>query len=131
MMTLKDKPWWVALSLIVLVFFGSGGVIWQCQEVRLSSIKTAAELREREIAVYRDTLALSDSMSRIYDEHFKTASPDEFEKLMAPLKAQMQMRVSDYEALEKQLAYLEGRKAREIPLDFLAPSAPQNVRVEQ
>lgn len=116
------------MSLLVAALLGNG-VIWQYQAARLNTIKSEAELRDREIAVYRDILALADSFSRTYDEHFKTATSAEFQRLIAPINAQMAMRISDYEALEKRLASIEGRPPRKIPLDFLKPSAPSNVRV--
>ena len=112
-----------------MILVGNGAV-WQYKAARLNTIKSTAEFREREIAVYRDIIAIADSLSREYDEHYKTDTPGEFAKRLAPIKAQIEMRISDYKSLEKQLATLEGRQPRDIPLDFLKPSAPSNVKIE-
>ncbi len=118
---IRGLGWFVALLI------GSGGVIWQYQNTRINTIKTIADLRDRELAIYRDVVALADSHARIYDEN-KTLSPDELKRRVAPIDEQSRMRISDYEALEKQLASLENRRPREIPLDFLKPGAPVGLK---
>jgi hypothetical protein len=128
MPALKDSPWWLIISLVVAIVAGNG-VIWQYQSARLNKIRSAAEFREREITIYRDILALADSLSRIYAEHSKTATRGELERLRAPIDAQMKMRISDFVALEMELAAIEHRAPRKIPLDFLKPSPPANVHV--
>lgn len=127
---MKDSPWFLIISLVVVTCFGSGGVVWQCQQTHISVIKAGAELREKEIAVYRDILALADSYAKVYDEYFRTDTPAAFARRTAPINAQIEMRTADYEMLEGQLATLENRKPRKIPLDFLKPGAVENLKLK-
>ena len=101
MASLKDSPLWLIVSLLVVAVLGNGAV-WQYQSNRLNKIKSAAELREREIVIYRDVVSVADSLSRMYAEH-STATQSELERLRAPLDEQMKMRVSDFERRAKSL----------------------------
>lgn len=112
---------WVVALLI--------GVFWQHQNARINTINTISNLREQEGNTYRDIVALTDSFARVAFRENKTISPDELKRRVAPLNTQLDLRISDFEALEKQLAALENRPPRDVPLDFLRPSAPIGLKV--
>jgi hypothetical protein len=142
MASLKDSLSWLIVSLILATVLGNGA-IWQYHANRLNRMKSAAELREREIVIYRDIVSLADAISKIYAEHPIVAEkypiyipsehriivPGEIERLRAPLDAQMNLRMSDFFAVERDLASIEGREPRKLPLDFLRPPPPTNLHV--
>lgn len=112
---------WVVALLI--------GAFWQYQNTHINTINTISDLRDRESGAYRDIVALTDSLARAAFGENKILDPAELKRRVAPINTQLSLRISDFEALERQLASLEHRPPREVPLDFLKPGAPTGLKV--
>lgn len=129
------KPAIIGAATFVLgTLFGSGS-IWQwksseldARKQQIEGVQKLTELRKQENDLYRDIIGLSNEYITAADQYSRGPTQG-LDRQIHQLRARLDVIKDDFRTLEHNLARLEGRAPRTIPLDFIPPSAPPVVTV--
>jgi hypothetical protein len=103
---------------------------YKSQEAEIEKIKTINEFRKDKDKLYEDIFKLLNEFIRTQDEISKTPDADLRYALNVKIHGMTRhfiIKQGNFDAIEKSLAALEGRKPEHIELALLAP--PTNVRI--
>jgi hypothetical protein len=103
---------------------------YKSQEAEIEKIKTINEFRKDKDKLYEDIFKLLNEYIRTRDEISKTHDTDLIYALNVKIQGMTRhfiIKEGNFDAIEKSLAALEGRKPEHIELGLIAP--PTNVRI--
>ena len=130
----KPLGQWVVLSFVIGTLFGSGA-LWQWKDLQLKeksqqleTVQGTAELRQKIDALYTRILEITDQFIKADNSYRQRPDPETNNQLVR-LKSQLDIAKDDFLSLEKQLAAIEGRAPRNIPIDLVPPPPPTGLRI--
>jgi hypothetical protein len=126
---------WTIFAFLIGTLVGTGGV-WEWKKIELEAqsqeieraVKTA-DLREKENDQYAKILDLTNEYINAVNEYSKPRNPQLSSQIVlsnkiVQLKSQLDVMKDNFKALENNLAQIEGRQPRNIPIDFIPPPPP-------
>lgn len=151
----KKKVLIPALTLFLGLLIGPGA-LWQWSEHKLETSKHIAKLRHDINEIFFRVLELANEhietwndysplkyyidRKRDSDGYIQLTDPEvkekylQFRKLeskLKDLKSKLHFLVDDYKALETELASLEDREPRALPVDFEPPPPPKGLSISE
>lgn len=124
---------WTIVTFLIGTLVGTGG-LWEWKKIELDAqsqeleraVKTT-DLRDKENDQYAKILDLTNEYINAANDYSKAPTPQLHNKIVQ-LKSQLDVIKDNFTTLEDKLAQLEGRKPRNIPIDFIPPDPPTNLR---
>jgi hypothetical protein len=149
-MRVNLKSWGVGLSFLVVTLLGNGAY-WEYQRSQIEKRRVELEAKKQEVDSMVETIELRGKLTEVlyklsslagqYHEVLaaKGAGQEKvgvypIELKMKLLDAEADQLLSDYEAIEGNVAKLEGRPPRKLNVHHFKPPSqpmrPQNIRIE-
>jgi hypothetical protein len=119
---------YITLAISIIALLLGPGIVWKYQELKIERIKKTSEMYKQLDDIYIKIIDLNSEWNELYKKE-KEVPSDEFYKKITLLKAKLELNKSNFMAIEKNLALLEGRPPRNITLEFFVPSMPSGLRV--
>jgi len=120
---------WTVITFLIGTLVGTGS-LWEWKKVEIEAqsqeidrvVKTT-DLRQREIDQYAKIVDLTNEYINDVNQYSK-APNSQFNNKILQLKSQLDVMKDNFTTLESKLAQLEGRQARNIPINFIPPAPP-------
>lgn len=120
---------WTIIAFLIGTLVGTGS-LWEwkkskieAQGAEIDKVVKTTDLREKEIDQYVKILALTNEYVNDLNQYSKTPNPDLNNKIVQ-MRSQLNFMKSNFTILENELAGLEDRQPRNIPIDFIPPAPP-------